>query len=385
MRILHTGDLHLGHTLYGYDRFDEQLAMLRDIEKAVTDHKPDALIISGDIFHTSQPSAAVQRMFSESLSRIHRLSPDTVVVAIAGNHDSPSRHEVFRTPWRELNVYAIGIPDTQTPDNHIIEIPGKGFIIAVPYIYGRNMPEGFYHKLLGMVEDINKDSLPVVMAAHTAVAGCDFKGHEGATERTIGGVDSVSIDEIGDGYDYLALGHIHRPQTLIGSRGKARYSGTPIAVSFDEDYAHSITLVDIDRHGLKPEIRTIEIDNPHPLVTLPAHSPLPWDEVKPLLSSLPEDKSCYIRVLLLVDSFLPVNVKNEAEEICWAKGHRFCLIRCERPSRNETDKRTLTVNQFRQLRPVKIMEMFAESEGIELTSDILKAFKEAADQSNADI
>ncbi len=156
MKILHTSDLHLGHTLYGYDRTEEHEAMLRAIEAAVATHRPDALIISGDIFHISQPSAAVQRMFSESIARIHRMSPDMTTIAIAGNHDSPSRHEVFRTPWRELNVYAIGLPDTECPENHIIEVPGKGFIIAVPYVYSRNLPEGFYQSLLALTAEKNR-------------------------------------------------------------------------------------------------------------------------------------------------------------------------------------------------------------------------------------
>lgn len=377
MKVLHTSDLHLGHTLYGYDRTEEQQAMLRAIESAIVTHRPDALIISGDIYHTAQPSAAVQRMFAESVSRIHRLAPDMITVTIAGNHDSPSRHEVFRTPWRELNVYAIGLPDIEHPENHIIEVPGKGLIIAVPYVYSRNLPDGFYQRLLALAAEMNRDNLPVAMAAHTSVSGCDFKGHEGATELTIGGVDAVSLEDIGSGYDYLALGHIHRPQTLNGSSGRARYSGTPIAVSFDEDYSHSLTLVEIDGHGEQPVITPVEVVNPHPLITLPSRGAQPWDEVKALFADLPDDRAAYIRLSVLVDSFLPASVRNEAEELCRAKGHRFCLIRCERPRQNGATDQTLTVSQFRQLKPGEIMEMYARSESIELTDDILKAFKEA--------
>ncbi len=377
MKILHTSDLHLGHTLYGYDRTEEHEAMLRAIEAAVATHRPDALIISGDIFHISQPSAAVQRMFSESIARIHRMSPDMTTIAIAGNHDSPSRHEVFRTPWRELNVYAIGLPDTECPENHIIEVPGKGFIIAVPYVYSRNLPEGFYQSLLALTAEKNRDNLPVVMAAHTSVAGCDFKGHEGATQLTMGGVDAITLEDIGRGYDYLALGHIHRPQTLRGSSGRARYSGTPIAVSFDEDYSHSLSLVDISGHGEKPEITPLEVENPHPLITLPSRGALPWDDVKALFAELPDDRSAYIRLSVLVDSFLPASVRNEAEKLCREKGHRFCLIRCERPYSGGTHEQAMTVSRFRQLNPGEILELYARSESIELSDDILKAFKEA--------
>lgn len=382
MKIIHTSDLHLGHSLYGYDRTDEQLSMLRSIESAISLHRPDVLVISGDIYHTAQPSAAVQRMFSDSINRIRAVVPGIVIVMIAGNHDSPSRHEVFRTPWRELNVHAIGIPDFENPDSHVVQLPGKGFIIAVPYIYSRNLPDGFFKSLLEHVARLNSNHLPVVVAAHTAVAGCDYTGHDNSSEMTIGGIDAIRLDEIGDGYDYLALGHIHCPQTLRGSHGKARYCGSPIAVSFDESYPHSVTLVEIDHHGSRPEVTTVEIESPHPLVTVPAGGPLEWNEVKPMLESVPSDRSCYIRLSVLVDSFLTSDIRDEAMRLCRQAGHRFCLIQSERKTKSSDDARTLSVSEFRRLKPREILEMYAGAEGVVLSDDMVSAFIEATGSLN---
>ena len=87
MRIIHTSDWHLGHVLYGYDRSREQRDMLVRIEEIVGKEKPDALVVSGDVYHTGQPSAAVQKMFTEAVMRLHEACPEMEIVITAGNHD----------------------------------------------------------------------------------------------------------------------------------------------------------------------------------------------------------------------------------------------------------------------------------------------------------
>ena len=98
MKILHTSDWHLGHTLYNYDRTEEQKSMLRQMVKTVEEQKPDVFLLCGDVYHTAQPSAAVQTMFTEALIEIRDANPGMTIVVIAGNHDSGTKHEIFRTP-----------------------------------------------------------------------------------------------------------------------------------------------------------------------------------------------------------------------------------------------------------------------------------------------
>ncbi len=259
MRILHTSDWHLGHTLYNQDRDEEQRDMLEQMAAIAADRKPDVFLVSGDLYHTSQPPAAVQHMLSDALVKIAEANSGMTVVVTAGNHDSGSRHEIFRTPWLAVNVHAIGTLDPDNPEKHIIEIPGKGYVIALPYCHERNMPEGYVRKLLDMVEERNKEGLPVVMSAHTTVKGCDFTGHDNASEYSAGGIDCTDISSFGEGYDYLALGHIHHAQYVHTGRHNARYSGTPLPVSFDETYRHTVSLADIPHHGATPTLETIEI------------------------------------------------------------------------------------------------------------------------------
>ena len=108
MKILHTSDWHLGHTLYNYDRTEEQQAMLEQMVSIVEEQKPDVFLLCGDVYHTPQPSAAVQTMLSDGLVRIHEANPQMTIVMTAGNHDSGTKHEIFQTPWKALKVYAIG-------------------------------------------------------------------------------------------------------------------------------------------------------------------------------------------------------------------------------------------------------------------------------------
>lgn len=212
MKILHTSDWHLGHTLYNYDRTEEQKAMLRQMADIVEIERPDVFILCGDVYHTSQPSAAVQTMFTEALIDIRDANPDMTIVVTAGNHDSGTKHEIFRTPWKALKVHTIGRVDKDNIYEHIIEIPGKGYILAVPYCNERCIPEGFFQSLLDTVGEKNEAGLPVIMTAHTSVKGCNIAGHDNTSEFTVGGIDYLDIDQLGEGYDYLALGHIHHAQ-----------------------------------------------------------------------------------------------------------------------------------------------------------------------------
>ena len=97
MKILHTSDWHLGQVFYGYDRREEQQAFLEALAEVVGRERPDVMIVSGDVFHNSTPSAQAKRMYVEGMMRIHEACPTMTVVVIAGNHDSPSRRDgLFR-------------------------------------------------------------------------------------------------------------------------------------------------------------------------------------------------------------------------------------------------------------------------------------------------
>lgn len=376
MKILHTSDWHLGHTLYNYDRTEEQMAMLAQMVNIVREEMPDVFLLCGDVYHTAQPSAAVQTMFTEALIEIRDANPGMTIVVTAGNHDSGTKHEIFRTPWRALKVHTVGNLNKDVIDEHIIKVPGKGFIVAVPYCNERNIPEGFFNMLLEAVKERNTENLPVVMTAHTTVKGCDFTGHDNSTEYVVGGIDSLDIEQLGDGYDYLALGHIHHAQFVHTGKHNVRYSGTPIAISFDENYTHSVSIVEIEKHEDTPDVRTIDIVNPRPLVTLPTEGMATWEEAKELLKDFPEDIPAYIRLNVEIEDFLPVEANAEANALTESKECRFCHINAKRKSVKQAESKVLTVQEFQSEKPIDIAKRYAYDMGITFDEEMTALFNE---------
>ena len=376
MKILHTSDWHLGHTLYNYDRTEEQMAMLLQMVNIVREEKPDVFLLCGDVYHTPQPSASVQTMFTNALVEIHDANPDMTIVITAGNHESGTKHDIFRTPWKALKVYTIGSVDANNKEDLIIEIPGQGYVIAVPYVNERNMPDGFFQDLLDIVAERNKANLPVLMTAHTTVSGCDFTGHENASEYVVGGIDSHSLEDMGMGYDYLALGHIHHAQFVRGGNHRVRYSGTPIPVSFDENYQHSVSIVELNKHGEEPVVKEIEIQTHRPLVTLSKDGVATWEDAKDLLEEFPNDIEAYIRLNVEVDNFLPVEANAEALILTEGKKCRFCVINTHRLKKDRREAKVMSVQEFKTEKPIDIAERYAEDIGVEFDDDMKELFNE---------
>lgn len=377
MKILHTSDWHLGHTLYNYDRTEEQLTMLEQITSIVADEQPDVMLVCGDVYHTPQTSAAVQTMFTDAMVKMHKACPSMIIVVTAGNHDSGTKHEIFRTPWRALGVYAIGTIDKEHLEDHIIDINGKGWVVAVPYCHERNLPEEFFQKMMGLAAERNTTGKPIVMTAHTTVKGCDTSGHDNANEYTVGGIEYYELEQMGKGYDYLALGHIHHAQFVMGGHHKVRYSGTPIPVNFDENYNHSVSIVNIGSHGETPKVKTIEITTPKPLVTLPTTGYASWEEAKTMLKNFPSDIKAYIRLNVHTDNFLPPEANTEAHFLTEGKKCRFCLINTIRNTSSNNEAKNLSVEELKKENPIDIVRHYAEYKGITFDEEMEKLFNEA--------
>lgn len=377
MKILHTSDWHLGHELYGNDRTQEFAAMLLQMRDLVAEHRPDAFVICGDIFDVALPGNNVQKMFTEAIVKIHRASPETYIIVISGNHDSATRHEVFSTPWRALNVYSIGNLHKDNLEDHIIKIPGKGYVIAVPYINDRMLPDNLYNTLIGMVP---ADSLPIVLTAHCTVKGAAFDGHRvlssGDDVEFIGNIKAVNIEELANGYDYLALGHIHKAQFIhrdSAHHHSVRYSGSPLAISFDEPDEHSVSLINIEKRGAQPQVDIFPIKSDFPLITLPARNKfLPWDRVVEILNDHECNGNEYIRLNVEQNGPLPVDRQKQIEEAIKGKTCKVCHINLKRPDAAIAGQhRVRTVNEFQHESPLTIAKEYAKFKGQELSEELI--------------
>lgn len=396
MKIIHTSDWHLGHLLYGYSREEEHKSMIEQIVKMVREHQPDAFVLSGDVYDNSQPSASVQKMLQDALLELHRACPEMQIVSIAGNHDSGTRHEIFSSPWRELNVTMLGtIGRDSDLEQYIVEVPGKGWIVAVPYTAQRFMPERVYERLAELVAERNTQSLPVVLMAHLAVEKCDWRGHELSDDKIIGGLDCQSIEEFGTGYDYVALGHIHKNQTL-GKEERVCYCGTPLPLSFDEVYSgnlHGVMLVECEGHGMPAKKEMLQIEPLWPLVNLPlTHADdetddpdagfADWKTVKRELERFDPEAQVYIRLNVLVDNYLEAGANGEAEQIAQGKAYRFCRpINAKRRTLTDTQhqassSRQYTTSEFSQMKAMTVAEEYFKTKNITFTDEMKKMFEE---------
>ncbi|MBQ7689860.1 MAG: exonuclease SbcCD subunit D [Muribaculaceae bacterium] len=369
MKIIHTSDWHLGHVLYNYDRSAEQRAMLRQIADVCAAEQPDALLVSGDVFHNAAPAAAAQQLLVEGLLAMRQACPAMPIVVTAGNHDSAARLEATAALWQLAGVFVVGHlardPEGRALlDHHIVEIPGKGWVAAVPHAYPVNFPvvgtddvprdqrlQAYFAALLDRVAERNAAGLPVVLMAHLSVAGSDFTGHD-----NIGTLDTLPIEALGSGFDYAALGHIHRPQTL-GTNSCARYCGTPLAVSFDEQCEHSVSVVTLNSHS-HPHIDTRRIVNPRALRTIPAGAPVPLDEALELLRQLSSAEPAYVRLNVLVDGYVPADARHRAAEAVSGKQCRFCTLKVTSKVAPGEHKRELSVSELRESAPIDVARAF---------------------------
>ena len=388
MKILHTSDWHLGHVLYKNDRVEEQQAMLDQMVKIVKEEKPDLFLISGDVFHTAQPSAEAQKMFNETIVKLHKVHPDMVIVATAGNHDSGVRHEAFQLPWEYFNAHMVGTYDSSDdPQKYVIPVADKGYVIALPFVNEFYLKEDTFQRLIDAANEMNTEGLPIIFSAHTAVRGIDdtvdFTGHENSSEDNIGGITTINVEVLGNGYDYLALGHIHKPQFVHTGKHNVRYCGTPLEISFDENYneQHSVTLLEISHHGeilTDQNFRFISIKNIKPLVTLPAKGAVSLNEAEQLLHDFPDETPAYVR--LNVNDIIPAGVTKRLKEEEWLMNKKciLCYINDmhDQSSSDDTDSAGFSLQTFKNLNPIEIAKRYAKEQGLEFGEDLQELFNQ---------
>ena len=367
-RFIHTSDWHLGQNFYGYDRSEEQRDFLRQLADIVREHKPDALLVSGDIYHTAAPSSATVSLYVQGMLQIHEACPTMTIVIIAGNHDSASRLQSESLLWKLAGVHVLGgISRNQDGladlDHHIIKVEGKGIIAAVPYAHPSSFPligsdkvesnhrqRCYFDALLQRANELNPDKLPVTLMAHLAVNNSDFTGHDRSMV-----MECVDIESLGHGYDYAALGHIHRPQQ-VGDR--SRYCGTPIPVSFDEQYEHSVSIVTIERHGALPLIKTRNINNIKPLLTIPTREAIALDAAIEEVEQRSDINDAYIRLNVAVERYLPTGTQERAAKVVSERHGRFCEIKKTSLNPFTSQSRQMTVEEFNRKQPIDVANQF---------------------------
>lgn len=263
MKVIHTSDWHLGKNLEGNSRLEEQKEFLDYFVDRCQEHKPDLVIIAGDIYDTPNPPAQAEKLFYDTLKKLSRKG-ECMTLVIAGNHDNPERLIASWPLAMEHGILMLGTPKTVAQigsyANHEVVRAGEGFVevqikgeravlLAVSYPSEKRLNEILYkdsdteedrqktygdkiaEMFMSLEKNFREDTINITVS-HLFAFGSEPSGSERSS--SLGGSFLVGTGALPQSAQYTALGHIHKPQVLPNTNKKMIYSGSPIHYSKSE-------------------------------------------------------------------------------------------------------------------------------------------------------
>ena len=260
MKFAHIADLHIGKRVHDFSMLEDQRYILEEMLGIFAEERVDGVLIAGDVYDKTVPSAEAVQLFDSFITKLAKM--EIPVYMISGNHDSAERLAFGAELFENNGVYISQVYEGEVKRVEVEDVYGPVNIWLLPFL----KPATVRHAL--QREDINTYEEGVVAAlqaceidtkqrnilvAHQFVTGADRSDSE---ETSVGGLDNVSA-EVFEDFDYVALGHIHRPQKM--GRETLRYSGTPLKYSFSEaDHKKSVTIVELQEKG-RTEIHIVPL------------------------------------------------------------------------------------------------------------------------------
>ena len=239
MKLIHLSDLHLGKRVNEFNMLEDQEYILTKILNVIDEEKPDAVLIAGDIYDKAVPSAEAVQLFDDFLCCLQAKCPQIFV--ISGNHDSPERIAFASRLIEASGVHLSPVYNGRIEPHVLHDEYGEVLIYMLPFVrpsHVRHALEAASDEQIVTYTDAIRAALRqagpdsekrCVLVAHQFVTGASRTESE---DISVGGLDNVDASVFA-GFDYVALGHIHRAQN-IGTSGVIRYCGTPLKYSFSE-------------------------------------------------------------------------------------------------------------------------------------------------------
>ena len=262
MKILHTADWHIGQRLHERSRLDEHEQFLDWLLNTIREHKVELLLVSGDIFDTALPSSDATNLYYRFLYRLFD-ETDAYTVITAGNHDSPRHLEAPREFLEMGRIYVVGLADE--PAKCVFTFPRNNprvAVAAVPFFSESDLRHLSYETEAERSERYRERfkafyadcvaampaELPKILMGHLFVQGARVMDSERNVQ--IGGATATHADDFPKDVSYVALGHLHRPQTISSADYPVRYSGSPIPLKFNEaNYRKKVYLLELTDDG----------------------------------------------------------------------------------------------------------------------------------------
>ncbi|MBQ4630945.1 MAG: exonuclease SbcCD subunit D [Clostridia bacterium] len=251
MKFIHLSDLHIGKRVNEYSMLEDQQYILEKIIKIADEEKPDGVIIAGDVYDKTVPSAEAMQLFDDFLVMLSKRH--LKVFIISGNHDSPERLAFGRKFMKDGGIYISPVYDGNIEPIVLEDDFGNLNVWMLPFIkpshvrhFNENaVIESYTDAVQTAIRNFKIDTNERnILITHQFVCGAERTESE---EISVGGSDAVAVD-VFDDFDYTALGHIHRAQNC--SSEKVRYSGTPLKYSFSESKdKKSVTVVELREKG----------------------------------------------------------------------------------------------------------------------------------------
>lgn len=254
MKLLHCSDLHIGKRVNGFSMLADQQKVLSQVAALAGQEQVDALLIAGDVYDKSIPSAEAVELFDWFLTRL--AEQGTRVLLISGNHDSPERLDYASRLLRSRGVFIAGTYRGEVPVITLEDAYGPADLYLLPFFrpgvvnryaeqHCATYQEAAQQVLLGL--PAHPERRNVLVAHQFVVSGGREPERSDSEQLSLGGVDQIDA-AVFDGFDYVALGHIHGPQRI--GRDTVRYSGSPLKYSFSEcRHQKSVCLVELREKG----------------------------------------------------------------------------------------------------------------------------------------
>lgn len=276
MKFFHLSDLHIGKQLHRYNLKEDQQVILKEVITYAKELRPDAIVIAGDIYDKSVPSAEAVNVFDEFLTDLSEITPEIPILIISGNHDSPDRLKYASEILKRHHIYLAGnVPER--PEEHIEKVTlhdayGEVNFYLLPFMkpaYVKNIfvdgtPETYSDAVKEIIkrEKIDYKDKRNILVSHQFYVGEKAESPETCDSEvfSVGGIDNVDIGSVKE-FDYVALGHLHGAQCI--GKPEIRYCGTLLKYSVSESTQNkSLTVVTLKAKGEKPEIENYPL---HPL------------------------------------------------------------------------------------------------------------------------
>jgi exonuclease SbcD len=381
MKLLHTGDWHVGRTIHKRQRLDESREVLDEVCAIAIAEQVDVMLVCGDVYENHAPSAAAEQIVYETLLRLsHAGIP---VVIIAGNHDYARRLSAVKELLRAVHVHVVAEP-TRPQEGGIIEIQSrdratKARIAALPWVsetalFGAEEmmglepePQQAYAEqvprlLQALCESFQPGDVNVLVG-HLFVSGA--RVGDGERDLTIGQTFAITAAALPTTPQYIALGHVHRPQQVPGAPVPARYAGSVMQMDFGESgQGKSVSIVEVEP-GQPAKTREAPLTRGTPLIDLEI-------SVADLEGARGKDENAYARVYLQCDGPAPGLLDDVREVLPNAVEVRLVYEREDAAQR---------ASELKGLKPQELfVRYFNQRHGADPDDVLMKAFGELLEQ-----